>query len=118
MYDKTLNFGLGEDIDSLREMVRRFAEDRIAPIAAEIDRSDEFPRICGRRWARSACIGITAEEEYGGSGMGYVAHVVAMEEVSRASASSACPTARIRTSASTRSSAGARRSRRRNTCRS
>lgn len=55
MYDKAMNFGLGEEVDALRETVRRFAADEIAPLAAEIDSSNEFPHICGRRWAISAC---------------------------------------------------------------
>jgi len=87
MYDKTLNFGLGEDIDSLREMVRRFAQERIAPIAADIDRSNEFPAHLWQELGALGLLGITAEGEYGGSEMGYVAHVVAVEELSRASAS-------------------------------
>ena len=87
MYDKTLNFGLGEDIDSLREMVRRFAQERIAPIAADIDRSNEFPAHLWQELGALGLLGITAEGEYGGSEMGYVAHVVAVEEISRASAS-------------------------------
>lgn len=87
MYDKTLNFGLGEDIDSLREMVRRFAQERIAPIAADIDRDNEFPAHLWQELGALGLLGITAEGEYGGSEMGYVAHVVAVEEISRASAS-------------------------------
>jgi isovaleryl-CoA dehydrogenase len=87
MYDKTLNFGLGEDIDSLREMVRRFAQERIAPIAADVDRSNEFPAHLWQELGALGLLGITAEGEYGGSEMGYVAHVVAVEEISRASAS-------------------------------
>ncbi|MBB6466846.1 isovaleryl-CoA dehydrogenase [Aminobacter lissarensis] len=87
MYDKTLNFGLGEDIDSLREMVRRFAQERIAPIAADIDRSNEFPAHLWQELGALGLLGITAEGEYGGSEMGYIAHVVAVEEISRASAS-------------------------------
>lgn len=87
MYDKTLNFGLGEDIDRLREMVRRFAQERIAPIAADIDRSNEFPAHLWQELGALGLLGITAEGEYGGSEMGYVAHVVAVEEISRASAS-------------------------------
>ncbi|MEJ6781425.1 isovaleryl-CoA dehydrogenase [Aminobacter sp. Piv2-1] len=87
MYDRTLNFGLGEDIDSLREVIRRFAQDRIAPLAAEIDRSNEFPAELWQELGALGLLGMTAEPEYGGSGLGYVAHVVAMEEISRASAS-------------------------------
>ncbi|MEO5322225.1 isovaleryl-CoA dehydrogenase [Mesorhizobium sp. CC13] len=87
MYDKALNFGLGEDIDSLREVIRRFAQERIAPLAAEIDRSNEFPAELWQELGALGLLGMTADPEYGGSGLGYVAHVVAMEEISRASAS-------------------------------
>src|ERR687885_34691 len=82
-----LDFGLGEDIDMLRETVRGFSDARVAPIAAEIDRSDEFPRHLWPEMGALGLHGITVEEEYGGTGMGYLAHCVAMEEVSRASAS-------------------------------
>ncbi len=87
MYQNTLDFGLGEDIDNLRDMVRRFAQDRIAPLAAEIDRSNAFPAHLWRELGAPGLLGITADPEFGGSGMGYLAHVVAMEEISRASAS-------------------------------
>jgi isovaleryl-CoA dehydrogenase len=83
----TLDHDLGPDIDMLRDTVRSFAADRIAPIAAEIDRSDEFPVHLWPEMGRLGLHGITVEEAYGGSGMGYLAHCVAMEEVSRASAS-------------------------------
>src|ERR671932_579990 len=82
-----LDFGLGEDVDMLRETVRGFAAERIAPIAAEIDRTDEFPRQLWPEMGALGLHGITVEEEYGGTGMGYLAHCVAMEEVSRGSAS-------------------------------
>ena len=82
-----LDFGLGEEIDMLRETVRGFAADRVAPIAAEIDRTDEFPRHLWPEMGALGLHGITVEEEYGGAAMGYLAHCVAMEEVSRASAS-------------------------------
>ncbi|WP_274629505.1 isovaleryl-CoA dehydrogenase [Arvimicrobium flavum] len=87
MYDHTIDFGLGEDIDALRETVRRFAQERIAPQAAEIDRSNEFPAALWREFGELGLLGMTAAPEYGGTGMGYLAHVVAMEEISRASAS-------------------------------
>jgi isovaleryl-CoA dehydrogenase len=87
MYDRTLNFGLGEDIDSLRDLVRRFAQEKIAPIAAEIDRSNVFPAHLWAELGALGVLGITADPDFGGSGMGYLAHVVAMEEISRASAS-------------------------------
>ena len=83
----TLNFDLGESADMLRDTVRSFAADEIAPRAAEIDRSNEFPNELWRKFGDLGVLGITAEEEYGGAGMGYLEHVVAMEEISRASAS-------------------------------
>ncbi|HSE01847.1 MAG TPA: isovaleryl-CoA dehydrogenase [Burkholderiales bacterium] len=81
-----LNFGLGESTDILRESVRGFAAREIAPRAAEIDRTNEFPRDLWPRLGKLGLLGITVEEEYGGAHMGYLAHIVAMEEVSRASA--------------------------------
>src|SRR5437667_1684497 len=83
----SLDFGLGPEIDMLRTTVRDFAEDRIAPLAAEIDRTDRFPIELWPQMGELGLHGITVEEEYGGAGMGYLAHCVAMEEVSRASAS-------------------------------
>src|ERR1700746_2804773 len=83
----TLDFDLGSEIDLLRATVRGFAEDRIAPLAAEIDRTDRFPVELWPEMGAVGLHGITVEEEYGGAGMGYLAHCVAMEEVSRASAS-------------------------------
>jgi isovaleryl-CoA dehydrogenase len=87
MYDNTLDFGLGEEIDALRDMVRRFARERIAPVAAEIDRSNEFPNGLWKELGDLGLLGITADPDFGGSGMGYLAQVVAIEEISRASAS-------------------------------
>jgi len=80
------DFGLGEDADQLRELARGFAQDEIAPRADEIDRSNVFPRDLWPRMGALGLHGITVEEEYGGSGLGYLEHCVAMEEVSRASA--------------------------------
>ncbi|WP_242224199.1 isovaleryl-CoA dehydrogenase [Shinella zoogloeoides] len=82
-----MSFGLGEDIEALRESVRRFATDRIAPQAAEIDRSNNFPMPLWREMGDLGLLGITVPESLGGTGMGYLAHCVAMEEISRASAS-------------------------------
>ena len=82
-----LNFQLGEDIDALRDVVQQFAAKEIAPRAAEIDSSDEFPMDLWQKMGELGLHGITVPEEYGGSDMGYVAHMVAMEEISRASAS-------------------------------
>jgi isovaleryl-CoA dehydrogenase len=82
-----LNFQLGEDIDALRDAVRDFAQAEIAPLAAEADRSDQFPMQLWRKLGEIGVLGITVPEEYGGAGMGYLAHMIAMEEISRASAS-------------------------------
>jgi isovaleryl-CoA dehydrogenase len=82
-----LNFELGETADMLRESVRAFAASEIAPRAAAIDRSNEFPMDLWRKLGSLGVLGITVEEEYGGAGMGYLEHCVAMEEISRASAS-------------------------------
>ena len=82
-----LNFQLGEDIDALRDAVREFAQREIAPRAADIDRSDQFPMDLWRKFGDLGVLGITVSEEYGGADMGYLAHMVAMEEISRASAS-------------------------------
>ncbi len=82
-----LDFQLGEDIDALRDAVREFAQSEIAPRAAEIDRSDQFPMDLWTKMGAVGVLGITVGEEYGGAGMGYLAHMIAMEEISRASAS-------------------------------
>jgi isovaleryl-CoA dehydrogenase len=82
-----LNFDLGEQADMLRDTVRSFADDKIAPRAAEIDRTNQFPRDLWPQMGALGLLGLTVEEEFGGSGMGYLEHCVAMEEVSRASAS-------------------------------
>ena len=117
-FDSGLDFSLGENADAIRDTTARFAADRIAPIARQVDATNKFPR---RLWPEMGALGlhgITVEEEYGGLGLGYLEHVVAMEEVSRASASSVSAMARIPISASTRSAAGARTRRRPAICRS
>jgi isovaleryl-CoA dehydrogenase len=82
-----LDHGLGEEIDMLREMVQRFAAEEIAPRAADIDERNEFPADLWKKFGDLGLLGITVSEEFGGAGMGYLAHAVAMEEISRASAS-------------------------------
>ena len=83
----TLDFDLGETADMIRDSVKGFADARIAPIAAKIDKTDEFPRYLWPEMGALGLLGITVEEEWGGSGLGYLEHAVAMEEISRASAS-------------------------------
>jgi isovaleryl-CoA dehydrogenase len=87
MYTQALDFGLDEDVAALRDLVHRFAQEKIAPLAAEIDRSNEFPAHLWEEMGALGLLGMTADAAFGGSGMGYLAHVVAMEEISRASAS-------------------------------
>jgi isovaleryl-CoA dehydrogenase len=84
---QSLEFGLGEDIDLLRETVERFARAEIAPRAASIDIDNQFPADLWKKMGDLGLLGITVAEEYGGTNMGYLAHVIAMEEISRASAS-------------------------------
>src|SRR6267143_7019074 len=83
----SLDFDLGEPVDMLREQVAAFAAAEIAPRAADIDRSNSFPPDLWPKLGALGLLGITVEEEYGGAAMGYLAHIVAMEEISRASAS-------------------------------
>jgi len=90
-----LNFNLGETTDMLRDTVRSFTADHIAPRADEIDRTNTFPRFLWPKLGDLGLLGITVAEEYGGSGMGYLEHIVAMEEISRGSAA----VGRIRTCA-------------------
>lgn len=87
MFGSGMNFGLGEEIDALRDMVQRWAADKLAPRAAEIDETNEAPKDLWPQMGELGLLGITADPEYGGTGMGYLAHVVATEEISRASAS-------------------------------
>ncbi|MDF2996473.1 MAG: acyl-CoA dehydrogenase domain protein [Xanthobacteraceae bacterium] len=86
MYAAEMSFGLGDEIDALRDSVRRFAQERIAPIATEVDRNNAFPMHLWREMGALGLLGITVPEELGGTGMGYLAHCVAIEEMSRASA--------------------------------
>lgn len=86
MHFPSLNHDLGETVDALRDSVRQFVLAEIAPIADEVDRSNEFPMHLWRKMGDMGLLGITVEEEYGGAGLGYLAHTVVVEEISRASA--------------------------------
>ena len=87
MFMASMKFDLGEDVNALREMVHRWAQDRVKPMAAEIDQSNEFPPALWAEMGELGLLGITVDEEFGGAGMGYLAHVIAVEEIARASAS-------------------------------
>lgn len=87
MFNASMNFACGEEIEALRETVHRWAQDRVAPLAAEIDSSNAFPMELWREMGDLGLLGITVEEEYGGVDMGYLAHTIAVEEIARASAS-------------------------------
>jgi isovaleryl-CoA dehydrogenase len=87
MFNATMQFDLGEDVNALREMVHRWAQERVAPMAAEIDRANCFPTALWTEMGDLGLLGITVEEEFGGAGMSYLAHTVAIEEIARASAS-------------------------------
>ena len=83
----SLDFGLGETADMMRDAVRNFSERMIVPLASETDKNNEFPMQLWPQMGKLGVLGITVEEEYGGAGMGYLEHCIAMEEISRASAS-------------------------------
>ncbi len=87
MFNATMNFDLGEDVNALRDTVHRWAQERVKPMAAEIDRSNAFPPELWREMGDLGLLGITVPEEFGGAGMSYLAHTVAVEEIARASAS-------------------------------
>ena len=87
MYQSGLKFGLSEEIEALRDTVQRFAQDRIAPLAAQTDQNNQFPMHLWQEMGALGLLGMTADPDFGGSGLGYLAHAVAMEEISRASAS-------------------------------
>ena len=84
---ENFNFNLGEETDVLQESIRVFCEKEIAPLAAEIDKSNDFPSELWKKLGNMGLLGITVEEDYGGSGLGYLEHVIAMQEISSASAS-------------------------------
>ena len=87
MFNAAMQFDLGEDVNALRDMVHRWAQERVRPMATEIDQSNEFPNGLWREMGDLGLLGITVSEEYGGAGMGYLAHTIAVEELARASAS-------------------------------
>lgn len=87
MFTRGMEFDLGEDVNALREMVHRWAQDRVVPLAAETDRSNAFPNDLWTEMGELGLLGITVPEDFGGAGMGYLAHVIATEEIARASAS-------------------------------
>jgi isovaleryl-CoA dehydrogenase len=87
MFNATMRFDLGDDVNSLRDMVHRFAQERIRPIAGQVDADNVFPHDLWQEMGGLGLLGITVPEDHGGAGMGYLAHVVAVEEIARASAS-------------------------------
>ena len=87
MFTHSMEFDLGEDVNALRDMVHRWAQDRVKPLAAEVDAKNEFPAALWPEMGELGLLGITVPEQYGGAGMSYLAHVVAIEEIARASAS-------------------------------
>lgn len=87
MYQSGLRFGVSEEIEALRETVHRFAQERIAPLADETDKNNQFPMHLWQEMGALGLLGMTADPDHGGSGLGYLAHAIAMEEISRASAS-------------------------------
>lgn len=87
MFTATMKFDLGEDVEALREMVHKWAQDRVKPMAAEIDRSNAFPPELWPEMGELGLLGVTVPEDFGGAGMSYLAHTVAIEEIARASAS-------------------------------
>ena len=87
MYDKTLNFGFNQDLTQLKDTVYKFAQNEIAPLAKNVDENNEFPNFLWEKFGELGLLGITADEDYGGTGLNYLSHCIVMEEISRASAS-------------------------------
>lgn len=87
MFNASMNFALGDEIEALRDLVHRWAQDRLAPMAADIDKSNRFPPELWPELGELGLLGVTVDEQYGGSSLGYLAHTIAVEEIARASAS-------------------------------
>ncbi|MDC3063518.1 isovaleryl-CoA dehydrogenase [Alphaproteobacteria bacterium] len=87
MYEKTLNFGFDQDINQLKDTVYKFAQNEIAPLAKKVDENNKFPNFLWEKFGKLGLLGITADEDYGGTGLNYLSHCIVMEEISRASAS-------------------------------
>jgi len=87
MFNASMNFALGDDIEALRDLVHRWAQDRLAPMAAEIDKTNQFPAELWPELGELGLLGVTVDEKYGGASLGYLAHTIAVEEIARASAS-------------------------------
>lgn len=87
MFNHTMRFGLSEDVEAMREAVHRWAQERVKPLAADIDKTNEFPNHLWKEMGDLGLLGITVSEDYGGSNLGYLAHTIAVEEIARASAS-------------------------------
>ena len=87
MYEKTLNFGFNQDLNQLKDTISKFAQNEIAPLAKKIDENNEFPNFLWEKFGELGLLGITADEDYGGTGLNYLSHCIVMEEISRASAS-------------------------------
>ena len=87
MYDKTLNFGFNQDLHQLKDTINKFAQNEIAPLAKRVDENNEFPNFLWEKFGELGLLGITADEDYGGTGLNYLSHCIVMEEISRASAS-------------------------------
>ena len=87
MYDKTLNFGFNQDLNQLKDTINKFAQNEIAPLAKNVDENNEFPNFLWEKFGELGLLGITADENYGGTGLNYLSHCIVMEEISRASAS-------------------------------
>ena len=87
MFLHTMKFDMPEDIEAIREVTHRWAQERVKPLAAEIDASNAFPNELWREMGDLGLLGVTVDEQYGGAGMSYLAHVIVVEEIARASAS-------------------------------